>query len=154
MSVWVNFSRVGMLAETMIGERSVVAIDAFDRSGAAPIRRVHQEDMCYALGLPPGKKYQSDGRPGIVSLITRAESPTVSRDDVDQFLQAQAFAWATAATDAHAKNYGFLMSGNSMTLAPLYDLYSAAPLPDRGTSILAAGQDVNSYGGLGYECGG
>ena len=90
MSVWVNFSRVGKLAETMIGERSVVAIDAFDRGGAAPIRRVHQEDMCWALGLPTGKKYQSDGRPGIVSLITRAESPTVSRDDVDRFLQAQA----------------------------------------------------------------
>ncbi len=141
----------------MIGEQSVVAIERFDRSGPAPIRRVHQEDMCQAHGLPPGKKYQSDGGPGIVrivSLITRAESPTVSRDDVDRFLQAQAFAWATAATDAHAKNYGFLMSGNSMTLAPLYDLHSAAPYLTGERRSLAPGKLSIHTAGLAMSVGG
>ena len=46
------------------------------------MQRVHQEDMCQALGLMPGAKYQQDGGPGIpdiVALIRRVEFETRRR---------------------------------------------------------------------------
>ncbi len=140
-----------------VGDHAVVAVERYDRTGATPIRRVHQEDMCQALGLPPGKKYQSEGGPGIVrivNLIGRTQGPYVSRDDIDRFLQAQAFAWAIAATDAHAKNYGILMSGNRMTLAPLYDLHSAAPYLTGERRSLNPGELSVHTAGLAMSVGG
>jgi serine/threonine-protein kinase HipA len=94
-----------------------------------PVLRLHQEDMCQALGLFPTSKYQSEGGPSpqdIIALLrTHSSRPA---EDVGTFVDALAFNWLVAGTDAHAKNYSVLHGGNGhVRLAPLYDIASALP---------------------------
>jgi serine/threonine-protein kinase HipA len=92
-----------------------------------PILRLHQEDMCQALALLPTAKYQNEGGPTpeqIVTLLRTHSSRPL--DDVNTFVDALAFNWLIAGTDAHAKNYSLLHgSGGRVRLAPLYDIASA-----------------------------
>jgi len=119
-----------------LGDTSYLVIERFDRLPPAPgsafVQRVHQEDMCQALGLMPGRKYQQDGGPGIadiVSLIRRVSSDP--NTDVERFLDANAFNWLIGGTDAHAKNYSLLIgAGDEVRLSPLYDLSSQLPYPE------------------------
>jgi serine/threonine-protein kinase HipA len=109
-----------------------IVIERYDRvrSGSA-IRRVHQEDICQALGLPPTEKYQSDGGPGVRAIAELlANTSTAPNEDVRTFVTAVAFNWFIAGPDAHAKNYALLLGAESrIRLAPLYDLASALPYP-------------------------
>src|SRR5262249_33665569 len=42
-----------------------IVVERYDRIiAAARLKRVHQEDMCQALALPPTRKYESEGGPG------------------------------------------------------------------------------------------
>jgi serine/threonine-protein kinase HipA len=91
--------------------------------------RIHQEDMCQALGLHPTRKYESDGGPGARTItdLLRAQSSN-PQEDVQSFADAMAFNWLIAGTDAHAKNFGLLLGrGGAVRLAPLYDLASILP---------------------------
>lgn len=111
------------------GEPAIV-VARFDRlEHHGRLHRVHQEDLCQALGIQPTSKYQSDGGPGpaaIAQLLrTHSSSPV---QDVATLIDALAFNWLIAGTDAHAKNYALLFgSGGRLRLAPLYDLGSALP---------------------------
>jgi serine/threonine-protein kinase HipA len=119
-----------------LNETTYIVIERFDRlpleRGSSFLRRVHQEDMCQALGLMPGAKYQQDGGPGIpdiVALIRRVSSSP--EDDVYRFIDANAFNWLIGGTDAHAKNYSLLIGAdNQIRLSPLYDLSSQLPYPE------------------------
>jgi serine/threonine-protein kinase HipA len=94
-------------------------------------RRIHQEDMCQALGLMPGEKYQEEGGPGVAQIVHLIRGVSADPDaDVDRFLKANIFNWFVGGTDAHAKNYALLIdSGDDVRLAPLYDLSSQLPYP-------------------------
>ncbi|MFW5876369.1 MAG: type II toxin-antitoxin system HipA family toxin [Myxococcota bacterium] len=114
-----------------------IVIARYDRvriseSDVSAIVRVHQEDMCQALGLGPGSKYQNEGGPSpadIVALLR--DHSTEPGDDIGTFVDALAFNWLVGGTDAHAKNYSMLhASGSRARLAPLYDIASALPYPD------------------------
>ncbi|MBM2618116.1 type II toxin-antitoxin system HipA family toxin [Actinoplanes sp. LDG1-06] len=117
------------------GERAVV-VDRYDRfpAGGGRIVRVHQEDMCQALGLPPTAKYQSEGGPApeqIIDLIRRVVTPAVvAEQEVGRFVDALALNWLIAGTDAHAKNYSLLLRPGQARLAPLYDVASSLPYDD------------------------
>ncbi|PJJ62001.1 type II toxin-antitoxin system HipA family toxin [Compostimonas suwonensis] len=95
--------------------------------------RLHQEDVCQALSVPPAKKYQSDGGPGVAQIaeLLRGSIPDLDarRRAQEQFFGALVFSVSAACTDAHAKNYSLLLSGRSVRLAPLYDLGTHAPYP-------------------------
>ena len=95
-------------------------------------QRVHQEDMCQALSIPPTRKYQSDGGPGIREVVELLENySTNPREDVGAFLDSIALNWLIAGTDAHGKNYSLLIgSEGRVRLAPLYDVASVLPYPD------------------------
>jgi len=97
-----------------------------------PILRLHQEDACQALGVSPTSKYQNEGGPSaadVVDLLRRHSSRPV--EDVWTLVEALAFNWLIAGTDAHAKNYSILHGGaGRVRLAPLYDLASALPYED------------------------
>jgi serine/threonine-protein kinase HipA len=91
---------------------------------------VHQEDICQALGVPPIRKYQNEGGPGVASvseLLREVMAPDVVEDAVWRFADALIWNWLIAGTDAHAKNYSLLLAGNQVRLAPLYDIASALP---------------------------
>lgn len=107
-----------------------IVVDRFDRTTVnGTYHRIHQEDMCQALGITPIRKYQSDGGPGIpqiVQLLREASQKT--KEDVDRFLGAMVLNWIIAATDGHAKNYALLHGEGSVTrLAPFYDIASYLP---------------------------
>ena len=119
------------------GDEIAIVVERYDRvRDGASWSRVHQEDMCQALGLHPTSKYESDGGPGIARIVElirdHSSEPT---EDVEAFTDAIAFNWLIAGTDAHAKNYSLLIgSGAGVRLAPIYDL--ASILPYRAPSLL------------------
>lgn len=114
-------------------DRSVVAIregrDNLLEHGR--LLRLPQEDCCQALSVPPSRKYQSDGGPGIVQilhLLTGSDTPDEDRKTV---FKAQILFWLIGATDGHAKNFSvFLGPGGSYSLTPLYDVLTAQPSLD------------------------
>lgn len=96
-----------------------------------PILRLHQEDMCQALGLMPTAKYQNEGGPSPADIVTLLRDRSNRPDeDVGAFVDALIFNWLIGGTDAHAKNYSILHgSRGQVRLAPFYDLASALPYP-------------------------
>lgn len=93
--------------------------------------RVHQEDLCQALGVLPAHKYQNQGGPTpaqIGQLLDRVSSDPV--EDKKRFADALFFNWLVAGTDGHAKNFSLLhLPSGAFRLAPLYDIVSARPYP-------------------------
>lgn len=112
-------------------DQVAIVVERYDRvrRAAADIQRIHQEDMCQALGLRPMLKYQSQGGPGpgqIVALLRSNSSKPA--EDVATFVDALVLSWLIAGTDAHAKNYSVLHGpGGRVRLAPLYDVASVLP---------------------------
>jgi serine/threonine-protein kinase HipA len=110
-----------------------IVVERFDRvRTAAGLRRVHQEDMCQALSIPPTRKYENEGGPGIRDIVdflkTYSTNPV---EDVTTFLDSVAYNWLIAGTDAHGKNYALLIGAQArVRLAPLYDVASMLPCGD------------------------
>lgn len=127
--------RVGLVvARTRVARfagESAIVVERYDRrqiDGA--LIRIHQEDICQAMGFPPTRKYQNEGGPGpkeIAQLIRSAMPPRVADEAIWRFLDALAWNWVIAGTDAHAKNYSLLLASGQVRLAPLYDVASALP---------------------------
>ena len=110
-----------------------IVVERYDRRRTpSGFVRVHQEDMCQALGIIPSLKYQNEGGPGaeeIVKLLRAVSSRP--EEDVGRFCDALAFNWLIGGTDAHAKNYSLLIgAGARARLAPLYDVASILPYDD------------------------
>ena len=111
------------------GEVAIV-VDRFDRTIVdGRYHRVHQEDVCQALGILPDQKYESEGGPGIRKIVgLLRDASQEPKADVDRFLSAMALNWVLAATDGHAKNYALLHGPRGATrLAPFYDIASYLP---------------------------
>jgi serine/threonine-protein kinase HipA len=119
----------------IFGTRRVLVVERFDRHRRASgqILRLPQEDGCQALGIPPTRKYQSDGGPGmrdILGMLKGADDPQV---DQIAFFKSQILFWLMGATDGHAKNFSiFLKPGGRFSLTPFYDVLSAQPAADKG----------------------
>lgn len=113
------------------GEETAIVVERYDRRRRdRELLRVHQEDVCQALGLPPSRKYQNEGGPSprdVAGLLRQVMPPRVADEAIRRFLDALAWNWLIAGTDAHAKNYSLLLSGREVRLAPLYDVASAVP---------------------------
>lgn len=112
-------------------DQTAVVVARYDRRVSGDkIERIHQEDLCQALSIPPGRKYQNQGGPTpwtIAALFRRSMAPAAADDAVARFADALIWNWIIAGTDAHAKNYSLLLSGPEVRLAPLYDIASALP---------------------------
>ncbi len=127
--------RVGLTVSRTRIERfadlSAIVVERYDRLAVGDgLVRVHQEDLCQALGLPPDRKYQRDGGPTptrIARLLRDAMPASVAEDAVWRFADALAWNWLIGGTDAHAKNYSLLLAAGQVRLAPLYDVASALP---------------------------
>ena len=114
------------------GIRSLV-IERFDRQWTKDGRllRVPQEDCCQALSVPPTRKYQSDGGPGMLEIFEFLKASDDPAYDQMIFMKAQIAFWILGAIDGHAKNFSvFLYSGGGFQLTPLYDVMSAQQLLD------------------------
>jgi serine/threonine-protein kinase HipA len=118
-----------------VAEERAICVERYDRLTAADgaMLRVHQEDLCQALGVHPDGKYESEGGPSVAAvggLLSRHIPGPAGRQSRMRFAEALALNWLLAGPDAHAKNYSLLLSGDQVRLAPLYDVASALPYPD------------------------
>ena len=115
------------------GGTKALVIERFDRQWTKDGRllRLPQEDCCQALSVPPTRKYQSDGGPGMVAILDLLKGSDNPADDQTVFFKAQLVFWLIGATDGHAKNFSiYLGPGGSYHLTPLYDILTAQPSLD------------------------
>jgi len=115
--------------------KRVLAIERFDRTWTRDGRllRLPQEDCCQALSVPPARKYESEGGPGIRAIAGLLKGSDAPDTDQRAFFKAQIVFWLLGATDGHAKNFSIrLAPGGRFRLAPLYDIISAQPSLDAG----------------------
>ncbi|MCV0381720.1 type II toxin-antitoxin system HipA family toxin [Nitratireductor sp.] len=115
---------------TQFDDEVAFVVERYDRRVTERgILRIHQEDMCQALGVPPTMKYENEGGPSVSRIVDLLrENSSVPRDDAETFIDAIAFNWLVGGTDAHAKNYSILIgTGGRVRLAPLYDVASILP---------------------------
>ena len=113
-----------------LGSERAIVVQRYDRVGS---RRLHQEDLCQALGVHPESKYQNEGGPtalDIAVLFRRVMRSSLAAETTRRFIDALLFNWLIGGSDAHAKNYSLLLQGSEVRLAPLYDIGSALPYRD------------------------
>jgi serine/threonine-protein kinase HipA len=116
------------------GRRALV-VERFDRLHTRDGRllRLPQEDCCQALSVPPPRKYEPDGGPGMRQILDLLKASDEPEADQTIFLKAQIVFWLLGATDGHAKNFSiFLLPGGRFRLTPLYDVMSSQPNADAG----------------------
>jgi serine/threonine-protein kinase HipA len=117
------------------GGRRTLIVERFDRRWTSDGRllRLQQEDICQALSVPPSRKYQSDGGPGMRDIIQLMKGSDTPEQDVANFMRACILFWILGATDGHAKNFSITLGpGGRFHLAPLYDVLTAQPSLDAG----------------------
>ena len=123
-----------------LGARPVIVVTRYDRQHPGDrIVRIHQEDLCQALGLPVGLKYARPGHPEDPSLariarilVERAVDPPA---ELIRLLEQVAAAVALRNADSHAKNLSILHQGNAVRLAPLYDVAPTIAFLPRQTTL-------------------
>jgi serine/threonine-protein kinase HipA len=111
----------------------VFVVDRYDRQATeGGVIRIHQEDMCQALGVPPTHKYENEGGPGVAQIVhLLRENSGAPGEDVQTFIDAVSLSWLIGGTDAHAKNYSILIgAAGRVRLAPFYDVASILPYND------------------------
>ncbi len=131
------------IAQTAIGvfeDQKALIVERFDRRlsprGNWWLRKP-QEDMCQAFAIHPDQKYESDGGPGVISIMDLLRRSECADQDRHLFFKTQIVFWALAATDGHAKNFSiFLDAGGAYRLTPLYDVLSAYPIMGKGPNKL------------------
>ncbi|WP_207001777.1 type II toxin-antitoxin system HipA family toxin [Trinickia mobilis] len=120
------------------GAQKVLSVERFDRrlhKSKEWLLRLPQEDFCQALGVPPHRKYEVDGGPGmrdIAQILRRSER---AEADIETLVAAQIVFWMLAAPDGHAKNFSLhVLPGGRCRLTPLYDVMSIWPVEGDGPS--------------------
>lgn len=112
-------------------------VERYDRDLTwEPIRRLHQEDACQALGVPSDRKYQAEGGPGVREVVELLRDATaVPAQEIPRLWEALVFNWLIGNCDAHGKNFSLLYDTGAPTLAPLYDLVSTTAYPELTTRL-------------------
>jgi serine/threonine-protein kinase HipA len=116
-----------------IGGKACIVVQRYDRTVSAEgtVTRIHQEDFCQALGLPPERKYQQEGGPLLRDCVAMLrEWSTVPVLDIRDFLDGLILSVLIGNADAHAKNYSLLYRGGERRLAPFYDLVCTLAWPE------------------------
>lgn len=113
--------------------QTFLLVERYDRTGldAPPVRRLHQEDFCQALGVPVERKYQSEGGPTLgdsFALLRRVSARPAA--DILKLLDAVVVNAVLGNADAHGKNFSILNGATGPRLAPLYDLLSTVVYPE------------------------
>ncbi|MBI4491897.1 MAG: type II toxin-antitoxin system HipA family toxin [Chloroflexi bacterium] len=109
-----------------VKELDLLLVRRYDRTATADGRRVrlHQEDLCQALGVGPTSKYEHDGGPGLADGVRILRRVSIEGSDPLQLLERAAFHLLIGNNDAHGKNIALLHTPVGIRLAPLYDVVS------------------------------
>ncbi|EQD46861.1 HipA, partial [mine drainage metagenome] len=116
--------------------RKVLVVERFDRrvGDGGGIERIHQEDMCQALGFPSRRKYQQSGGPSlrqVAALVRRWTGASAGGlGELDALLRQVVLNVVIGNADAHGKNLGLLHhSSGTVALAPIYDVMATTYYP-------------------------
>ena len=115
-----------------VGKIGFILVERYDRQleENGTINKLHQEDFCQALSVPPELKYEEEGGPGVEHLQTliqkHARRPAADRLTLQRML---IFHYLVGNADAHAKNYALLYRKDAPDLSPLYDVVCTAAYP-------------------------
>lgn len=129
------------VAEVEIGEAGRIRflqVKRYDRLllSDGRLERIHQEDFCQALGVPPELKYQQEGGPNLKKCFELVRSiSTIPGPDLLRLFDAVVFNVLAGNNDAHGKNFSLLREKNAIRLAPLYDLVSTQAYPDLASDM-------------------
>jgi serine/threonine-protein kinase HipA len=108
----------------VVAERKLIVVERYDRDVSADgtVQRIHQEDLCQALGVLPEIKYEEDGGPSLRQIADVLQS-VAPPESLETLLKATTLNVLLGNGDAHGKNFSLLHSSSgALTLAPLYDL--------------------------------
>lgn len=114
------------------GSTAFLLVERYDRTqiDSGAIERLHQEDFCQALSVPPELKYEAEGGPGTersLGLIDRACGRPAA--DRLRFIRMLIFHYLVGNADAHGKNYALLYKAAIPDIAPIYDVLCTAVYP-------------------------
>jgi serine/threonine-protein kinase HipA len=115
----------------LVDGRPVLVVERYDRivDPDGTVHRVHQEDFCQALGLPPDKKYEQDAGPTLAR-VARIVQDVAEPSASEALLRALTLNVALGNCDAHGKNFSLLHTeSGALRLAPFYDLLSTTLYP-------------------------
>jgi serine/threonine-protein kinase HipA len=115
---------VANVETTEIAGRKLIVVERYDRdiSENGTVARIHQEDFCQALGIPPEMKYQEDGGP-FLARIAGILATVAAPDSLERLLAAVVVNVLVGNSDAHAKNFSLLHErSGALHLTPSYDL--------------------------------
>ncbi len=128
--------RMGLpVADSLIRKNrdTILVVKRYDREQKkdGTILRLHQEDLCQALGVLPEQKYESEGGPALEKCFTLLKEYSI-RPAADQraLLGWVIFNVLVGNADAHAKNLSILFTDKGPRLAPFYDLLSTQVYPN------------------------
>lgn len=113
------------------GDAPALLVRRYDReTRGSTVLRLHQEDFCQALGVPPEIKYEAEGGPGTTQSLALIDR-VCARPAADrlEFIRRLIFHDLIGNADAHAKNHALLYRNAAPDLAPLYDVLCTAAYP-------------------------
>lgn len=119
-----------------VGSTPCLYVQRFDRNIEANgnvTERIHQEDMCQALGISPVAKYEENGGPSVAAVIglLRTLRGTYMARDISDLVRIVLVNFLLGNSDAHGKNFALLYEPTEgVRLAPVYDVVSTAVYPD------------------------
>jgi serine/threonine-protein kinase HipA len=135
----------------LIGKKACILVQRYDRATDESGRttRLHQEDFCQALGVPPERKYQAEGGPMLRDCISLLRDwSTAPVLDIPSFINGLIFNVLIGNADAHGKNYSLLYSGGERRLSPYYDLVSTIAWPGLSKNLamkIGGCKSVNAF---------
>jgi serine/threonine-protein kinase HipA len=113
-----------------LSDHRCLIVSRFDRREGDDrvIARVHQEDLCQAMGIDPNgqrrrAKYQAAGGPSFADLATLLDRYAVDGPgELDRLVAVMTYTMLIGNADAHGKNLALLHdTAETIRLAPLYD---------------------------------
>jgi serine/threonine-protein kinase HipA len=116
-----------------VAGRPALLVERYDRIAApdGSTRRLHQEDLCQALGYPERLKYEDRGGPGLADCSALLRRLALGPGALNGLLDWAVFNALIGNADAHAKNLSLLTDPQGRRrLAPLYDLVPTIYLPE------------------------
>lgn len=131
-----------------------LVVKRYDRLRTEPpnlqVKRLHQEDLCQALGVSHKNKYEKEEGPSFArayALVTNAsDSPLVDNEKLIRWQITNLF---IGNCDGHAKNISFLRSSEGRwRLSPFYDLVCTIAYPQLSKDLAMGVGGVNAIGTL------
>jgi serine/threonine-protein kinase HipA len=114
-----------------IGDTTALVVERYDRTvkSDGTIHRLHQEDMCQAVGLRPKDKYLI-GRPSERMARVLREFADSPQQEIVNIYKQVAFRAVVGDEDGHGKNYSLLLHDGVVKAAPLYDSFCTLEYPE------------------------